>query len=98
PRHLPSFPTRRSSDLQPVVAVADQFGNVRSEENCDGPCGTAPVVTAARSAGSGTLQGTTSLTTVDGVVTFTNLSHNVASTITIQDRKSTRLNSSHLGI
>src|SRR5206468_4099688 len=42
-------------------------------------------VTAARLAGSGTLQGTTSMATAsDGTVTFTNLSHNVASNITIQ--------------
>src|SRR5439155_20191708 len=41
------------------------------------------VVTAVRSAGSGTLQGTISLTPVDGVVTFANLCHNVATNITI---------------
>src|SRR6185503_17088430 len=42
------------------------------------------VVTAARSAGSGTLQGSLSVKAVSGLVTFTNLSHNVATNITIQ--------------
>src|SRR5262249_1962451 len=36
-----------------------------------------------RSAGSGTLQGTTAMTAVNGLVTYTNLSHNVATNITI---------------
>src|SRR5207249_4105376 len=40
--------------------------------------------TAARVAGSGTLQGTTSGTAAGGLVTFTNLSHTVATNITIQ--------------
>src|SRR5207302_1011617 len=38
---------------------------------------------ASRNAGSGTLQGTTSATAANGLVSFTNLSHNVATTITI---------------
>ena len=41
------------------------------------------VVTATRSAGSGTLQGTTNITAVGGLVTFTNLSHNIATNISI---------------
>src|SRR5262249_17899145 len=41
------------------------------------------VVTAARNAGSGTLQGTLSATAVNGVATFVNLSHNVANTINL---------------
>jgi hypothetical protein len=61
---------------QPVIRIEDQFGNLRSSDN-------STVVTAARGAGSGTLQGTTSMTAVAGVVTFTNLSHNVATNITI---------------
>src|SRR5207247_5326396 len=66
---------------QPVLEVRDQFGNLRSAAN--GVSSTS--VTAARLAGSGTLQGTTSMATAsDGTVTFTNLSHNVASNITIQ--------------
>src|SRR5438093_2993626 len=66
---------------QPVLEVRDQFGNLRSAAN--GVSSTS--VTAARLAGSGTLQGTSSMATAaDGTVTFTNLSHNVASNITIQ--------------
>src|SRR5439155_16205236 len=56
---------------QPVIRLEDQFGNL-----CTNAIST--VVTATRNAGSGTLQGTTSLTPVAGIVTFTNLSHNVA--------------------
>src|SRR5206468_8921828 len=50
---------------QPVLEVRDQFGTLRSAAN--GVSDTT-VVTAARSAGSGTLQGTTSKTAVDGIV------------------------------
>src|SRR5262249_16498624 len=41
------------------------------------------VVTAARGNGGGTLQGTLTATATDGVATFTDLSHNVATNITI---------------
>src|SRR5262249_1479432 len=41
------------------------------------------VVTVARGNGSGTLQGTLSVTSTDGVATFTDLSHNVATNITL---------------
>src|SRR5205814_2131821 len=41
------------------------------------------VITVARSAGTGTLQGTLTATTVNGVATFANLSHNLANTITL---------------
>ena len=41
------------------------------------------VVTATRNAGSGTLQGTTTATAVNGIVTFSTLNHTVATTITI---------------
>ncbi len=68
-------------EQQPIVQVQDQFGNVRSLVN--GVVDTT-VVTAARLAGSGTLHGTTSMTAVDGIVIFTNLSHNIATNITIQ--------------
>src|SRR5213078_2809832 len=40
--------------------------------------------TAARAAGSGTLQGTTNMTASGGIVTFVDLAHNVATNITIQ--------------
>src|SRR5438093_12523725 len=66
---------------QPVIQVQDQFGNWRNAAN--GNTDNSTVVTAARNVGSGTLQGTPSLTAVNGLVTFTNLSHNVATNITI---------------
>ncbi len=61
---------------QPVIRIEDQFGNLRSSDN-------STLVTATRSAGSGTLQGTTSRTAVNGVVSFTDLSHPVVTNITI---------------
>src|SRR5882724_2331892 len=61
---------------QPTLRIEDQFGNLRSADS-------STVVTAARSAGSGTLQGTTSLAAVNGIVAFGNLSHNVVTNITI---------------
>src|SRR5258708_8156227 len=66
---------------QPVIQVRDQFGNLRNTAN--GSSDNSAVVTAARSAGSGTLQGVTNLMAADGVVTFTNLSHTVATNITL---------------
>src|SRR5262249_43823779 len=62
---------------QPVVRIEDALGNVITNDN-------STVVTATRSAGSGTLQGTVTATAVNGVATFANLSHNVATNITIQ--------------
>jgi len=62
---------------QPVVRIEDQFGNLITTDNTT-------VVTAARSAGSGVLQGTVTRTAVGGLVTFTDLRHNVAGTISIQ--------------
>src|SRR2546427_10714793 len=61
---------------QPVIRLEDQFGNLRSAD-------TGTAVTAARNAGTGTLQGSLTVASVNGVVSFTNLSHNVATTITI---------------
>ena len=61
---------------QPQIRIEDQYGNLRSSDN-------STVVTVARSAGSGTLQGTLSATAVNGVATFANLSHNVANTINL---------------
>lgn len=63
---------------QPVVQIQDQFGNLRSADN-----GT--VVTASRNAGSGSgaLQGVLTATASGGLATFTNLSHNVAGSISI---------------
>jgi len=61
---------------QPVIRIEDQFGNLIASDS-------SRTVTATRSAGSGTLQGTTVLTTLNGLAVFTNLSYNVAETITI---------------
>src|SRR5207249_4173252 len=61
---------------QPVVRIEDAFGNLIGSDN-------STVVTASRSAGSGSLQGTTSRTALNGIVSFTNLSHTVAANITI---------------
>ncbi len=66
---------------QPSIRVLDQFNNLRSAAN--GLADNTTVVTATRSAGSGTLQGTTTATAADGVATFLNLRHDVATTITI---------------
>src|SRR5207249_5487747 len=56
---------------QPIIRIEDQFGNLRSSDS-----GT--MVTATRNAGSGTLQGTTNLSAINGIINFTNLAHNVA--------------------
>src|SRR5262249_38722293 len=61
---------------QPVIGIRDAYGNLCTGNNT-------AVVTAARNAGSGTLQGTLSATAAGGVATFANLSHNVANTINL---------------
>src|SRR5262249_17894811 len=61
---------------QPIIRVEDAYGNLRSSDS-------ATVVSATRSAGSGTLQGSTNVTAVNGIVTFTNLSHLGATNNTI---------------
>src|SRR5262249_22711530 len=66
---------------QPVLQVRDQFGNLRNAAN--GTADNSTVVTAARGNGSGTLQGTLNVSASDGVATFTSLSHNVATNITL---------------
>src|SRR5213078_899492 len=60
----------------PAIRILDAFGNLRSGDSCT-------VVTAARNAGTATLQGTVSVTAVNGVATFANLSYTKAETITI---------------
>src|SRR6185369_14919578 len=65
---------------QPVLQVCDQFGNLRSSAN---GVSDSTVVTAARGAGSGTLQGTLNATASNGIATFSNLSHNLATNITL---------------
>ena len=59
-----------------MIGIEDQFGNLVSPDN-------STVVAAARSAGTGTLQGTLSVTAVNGIVTFAGLNHQGAGTLTI---------------
>src|SRR5207247_3174992 len=61
---------------QPVIRVEDAVGNLITTDN-------GRVITATRSAGTGTLQGTVTATTVNGIETFPNLSHNLATTISL---------------
>jgi methionine-rich copper-binding protein CopC len=62
---------------QPVVAEEDAFGNIITGDSTH-------TVTAARgSAGSASLQGTTTLTLSGGVATFSGLSYNKAETMNI---------------
>jgi len=61
---------------QPVLQILDKFGNFRTNDS-------STVVTASRSAGSGTLQGLVSVTAASGVAAFSNLCHNTATNITI---------------
>src|SRR5262249_57827289 len=60
---------------QPQVRVEDAFGNLRSSDN-------STVVTAARSAGTGALQGATKATAFGGAVPVYNLSYNVDTILT----------------
>ena len=60
---------------QPVIFIEDQFNNIRSNDTL--------TVTATRSAGAGTLFGSTNVVAVGGVATFTNLAHGVVTNITI---------------
>src|SRR5205823_13060993 len=61
---------------QPVIRVEDAGGNLVATDN-------GRVITVARGAGTGTLQGTLTASTVNGVATFTSVSYNVAETITL---------------
>src|SRR5262249_11559413 len=63
---------------QPVIEIQDQFGNLCTGDN-------STVVTASRNpgSGSGSLQGTTSVTANGGIVTFGNLAYNNVGTIGI---------------
>src|SRR5262249_44797755 len=61
---------------QPVIRIEDSLGNLLSSDN-------STVVTASRVAGTSTLQGTTALTAVNGLVIFTNLSYQLAETMSI---------------
>src|SRR5207244_2534674 len=61
---------------QPVLRIEDQFGNLRSSDS-------STIVTAARGAGTGTLQGTTTATASGGVASFSSLNYPVAQTMTV---------------
>ena len=61
---------------QPIISIQDAYGNILTGDNTT-------VVTATRAQGVGALQGTTALVASGGIVAFTNLSHNVATNITI---------------
>ncbi len=61
---------------QPVLRVEDGFGNLIVSDS-------STVVSASRNGGAGTLQGTLTATAVNGLIAFTDLSHKVANTITI---------------
>lgn len=61
---------------QPVIWVEDAGGNLSTTDN-------STVVTATRLTGVGTLQGILTATAHNGIVTFSNLSHNVANTLSI---------------
>jgi fibronectin-binding autotransporter adhesin len=65
-----NFPT------QPVIRIENNLGALVTADNDT-------VVTVARGSGSGTLQGTLTATAVNGLITFTNLSHPTAGTITL---------------
>src|SRR5206468_1462418 len=75
---------------QPVIYVTDATGNLVSTNGL--------VITASRGAGTGTLQGTLTASTVGGVATFTNLSHNVATTITLNFASGSLTNASSSNI
>ena len=59
---------------QPVLKILDSYGNIVTTDNFT-------QITASRNTGLGSLQGTVTKTAVNGVVTFSNLSHNIANTI-----------------
>src|SRR6185436_7006290 len=61
---------------QPVIRIEDQFGNLCSSDSSS-------MVTATRSSGTGTLQGTNSVKAIGGLVSFVNLSYPIAETMNI---------------
>lgn len=60
----------------PVIEIRDDFTNIVTSDNFT-------EITATRNAGSGILQGTTTVTASNGTVSFNNLFHTVANDITI---------------
>jgi hypothetical protein len=61
---------------QPVIYVEDQHGNLETGDD-------STQVTVSLESGSGPLEGTTTITVLGGVATFTNLSDNTAETISL---------------
>lgn len=59
---------------QPVIQIQDDYSNVVTNDDFT-------QITAEINSGSGTLQGTKTITVNNGVATFTNLAHNVANDI-----------------
>ncbi len=62
---------------QPVIELFDQFGNLVTTDN-------STQITASINSGEGTLQGTTTQPSNEGVITFTDLYTETAGTITLQ--------------
>ena len=62
---------------QPVIDIEDQYGNIETGDNTT-------EVTASLNSGSGPLQGTTTQTAANGIVTFTDLADDKAETISLQ--------------
>ena len=71
-------------DAQPEVSTIDQFGNACYMD-------VTTVVTAARVTGTAALLGTLKQTVIGGIASFTDLSANVADTITIRFTATSKL-------
>ncbi|MEX0719518.1 MAG: invasin domain 3-containing protein [Balneolaceae bacterium] len=61
---------------QPVIQIQDDFTNIISSDDFT-------QITVSRNSGSGTLQGTTTITANDGIATFTDLYHTLANDISL---------------
>ena len=67
----------QSFAIEPVIYLEDSSGNIETIDN-------STLVTVSLASGSGTLQGTKSVTVVDGVATFAGLSDTKAETISLK--------------
>src|SRR5205814_9172842 len=94
PPHLHSFPTRRSSDLGPRQDPGSPYSGVISLFATALPAGKQPIIYGD---GEQTRDFTYIANVVDGVLKACEAPKVAGEVINI-DRKSTRLNSSHLGI
>jgi hypothetical protein len=61
---------------QPIIYVEDSYNNIVSTDN-------STIVTASAQGGTGLLQGTLTSTAVNGIVSFLNLSYNIAEIVSI---------------